>query len=336
MPHGIGYSDGEGNMNDTVPQIHEYCFCTIITRSHLGWALALCDSLRQWEAALPFVILVSDVEDAATLDAGGRRGVEFLLLEDMKRTALGSAICTKYAEQSDELRWSLKPVLMLHLLQRARKVMYGDCDLHFYSAPDRLWKELDTATLLLSPHWRSATATVDRANFDLLYVGGLYNGGFVAASRGGEPALEAWGANCLEVCIKDFTQGQYVDQTHLNLLPVYFDGVRVLKHRGCNVANWNMVECARTTMPDGAVLINGVHPIVFIHFTRSMIDGIVSGVDGALMPHLRIFRDRLLAAGFAKDVIADSEHRLAEKNKEPDTSVRARLGRVVKRVTGGN
>jgi hypothetical protein len=44
----------------------------------------------------------------------------------------------------------------------------------------------------------------------------------------------------------------------------------------------------------------------------------------------------LLAAGFAKDVIADSEHRLAEKNKEPDTSVRARLGRVVKRVTGGN
>jgi hypothetical protein len=97
-----------------------------------------------------------------------------------------------------------------------------------------------------------------------------------------------------------------------------------------------MVECARTIGPDGSVSINGVHPIVFIHFTRSMIDGIVSGVDGALMPHLRIFRDRLLAAGFAKDVIADSEHRLAEKNKEPDTSVRARLGRVVKRVTGGN
>lgn len=313
----------------------EKCFCTIITRSHLGWALALCDSLRQWDTALPFVVLVTDVEDASSLDAGGRPGVEFLLLADMNDTELGAAIGTKYAEQSDELRWSLKPVLMLQLLRRYRKVMYGDCDLHFFSDPAWLWKALDKGSVLLSPHWRSATATVDRPNFDLLYVGGLYNGGFVAASQGGEAALQAWGANCLAVCIKDFTQGQYVDQTHLNLLPVYFDGVEVLKHRGCNVANWNMVECARIRNDQGGVFINGTFPIVFIHFTRSMIDGIVSGVDGLLRPHLEVLRDRLLAAGFPKDVIADSERRLAEKNKEPDTSVRGRLGRAMKRVTGG-
>lgn len=313
----------------------EKCFCTIITRSHLGWALALCDSLRQWDASLHFVILVTDVDGGSSLDAGGRAGVEFRLLGDMKDTELGAAICARYAEQSDELRWSLKPVLMLQLLKRYQKVMYGDCDLHFFSDPSWLWEALDRSTVLLSPHWRSATATVDRPNFDLLYVGGLYNGGFVAASRGGEPALQGWGTNCLEVCIKDFTQGQYVDQTHLNLLPVYFDGVLVLKHRGCNVANWNMVECARTKASTGDVLINGTFPIVFIHFTRSMIDGIVSGVDGLLRQHLEVLRDRLLTAGFPKDVIAESEQRLAEKNKEPDTSVRGRLGRAMKRVTGG-
>lgn len=313
----------------------ENCFCTIITRSHLGWALALCDSLRQWEPELPFVILVTDVQDTSALDAGGRHGVEFKVLQNMERSELGAAISVKYAAQSDELRWSLKPVLMLDLLQRFNKVMYGDCDLHFFSDPAWLWSELDHATVLLSPHWRSATATVDRPNFDLLYVGGLYNGGFVAASRGGEAPLHAWGANCLEVCIKDFTQGQYVDQTHLNLLPVYFDRVQVLKHRGCNVANWNMVECVRTPTADGSVTINGIFPIVFIHFTRSMIDGIVAGTDGHLLPHLTMLRDRLLNAGFSKDVIAESESRLAEKNKEPDTSVRGRLGRAVKRVTGG-
>lgn len=313
----------------------EKCFCTIITRSHLGWALALSDSLRQWDASLPFVILVTDVDDVSSLDAGGRTGIEFRYLGDMKDTELGSAICAKYAEQSDELRWSLKPVLMLQLMHRYGKVMYGDCDLHFFSDPAWLWDALDRSKVLLSPHWRSATATVDRPNFDLLYVGGLYNGGFVAAARGGEAALCGWGANCLEVCIRDFTQGQYVDQTHLNLLPVYFDGVEVLKHRGCNVANWNLVECARTKTVEDEVLINGTYPIVFIHFTRSMIDGIVSGVDGSLRPHLEVLRDRLLAAGFPKDVIAESEKRLAEKNKEPDSSVRGRLGRAMKRVTGG-
>lgn len=295
----------------------------------------MCDSLRQWDEGLPFVILVSDVGDPAELDLGGRRGIELLKLDDMRHTALGDDIATKYARQSDELRWSMKPVLMMHLLQRYAKVIYGDCDLHFFSDPRWLWGELDAAAVLLSPHWRSAVATVDRPNFDLLYVGGLYNGGFVAASRSGVAALDAWGANCLEVCIKDFTQGQYVDQTHLNLLPVYFDGVEVLKHRGCNVANWNMVECRRVPGPDGTVSINGEFPIVFIHFTRSMIDGIVSGADGLLLPHLITLRDRLLKAGFPKDVIADSERRLAEENKGPDISVRARLGRVMKRVAGG-
>lgn len=313
----------------------ERAFCTIITRSHLGWALALCDSLRQWDHQLPFVILVSDIDDKATIDLGGRTGVSVSTLAEMRQSDLGNGIAIKYAEQSDELRWSLKPVLMMHLLQQYPRVIYGDCDLHFFHDPNWLWNELDRSAIILSPHWRSSVATVDRANFDLLYVGGLYNGGFVGASRSGVDALNAWGHNCLEVCIKDFTQGQYVDQTHLNLLPVYFDGVHVLKHRGCNVANWNMVECARVAQADGSVLINGRDPIVFIHFTRSMIDGIVSGVDGSLMPHLNTLRDRLLQAGYPKDVVADSKLRLAEKNAPPDTSMRARLGRVVKRVTGG-
>lgn len=313
----------------------ERAFCTIITRSHLGWALALADSLHQWDAELPFVILITDQDAVDGLELDGRAGVEVLLLNDLLHIPLAAALAGRYAGQADELRWSLKPVLMQHLHTRHAKVIYGDCDLHFYTDPAWLWEELDAADMLLTPHWRSSRATVDRENFDLLFVGGLYNAGFVAAHRRAKDALQLWGENCLEVCIRDFTRGQYVDQTHLNLLPVFFDGVKVLKHRGCNVANWNMVECRRTVEGDGTVRINGVFPVVFIHFTRSMIDGIVSGTDASLMPHLVVLRDRLLAAGFPKDVITDSERRLAEKNKEPDTSVRGRLGRAVKRVTGG-
>jgi hypothetical protein len=42
------------------------CFCTIITQSHVGWALALATSLRQWDADLPFVILITDVDAAGS------------------------------------------------------------------------------------------------------------------------------------------------------------------------------------------------------------------------------------------------------------------------------
>lgn len=313
----------------------EKVFCTIITRSHLPWALALLRSLRQFDEHLPFVILITDVDMIRPEELMDQEDLEVLFLKDVSRTDLGSRIATAYAAQSDELRWSMKPVLMALLLERYTKVIYGDCDLHFFTDPAWLWKELDTAHVLLSPHWRSSVATIDRPNFDLLYVGGLYNGGFVAASKAGVPALVAWGENCAQVCIKDFTKGQYVDQTHLNLLPVYFDHITVLKHRGCNVANWNMAECRRSASADGTVMINNAFPIVFIHFTRSMIDGIVSGTDGLLMPHLVTLRDRLVQAGLGKDLIADSEQRLAERNAGPDTSVRARLGRAVKRVAGG-
>lgn len=313
----------------------EKVFCTIITRSHLGWALALGASLRQFDPSLAFVVLISDVE---VLDPDATKSIpelEVLFLKDMLHSALGKRIATKYAEQPDELRWSMKPVLMQHLLKRYRKVIYGDCDLHFFSDPKWIWDELDRSDLLVSPHWRSSVATIDKPNFDLLYVGGLYNGGFVAASRGGLEALHAWGENCAAVCIRDFTQGQYVDQTHLNLLPVYFDRVYPLKHRGCNVANWNMVECARIGGTDGTVTINGKWPIVFIHFTRSMIDGIMSGDDALLMPHLEILRDRLLRHGFSKDIIALSKERLARKAEaaKPPT-IPQRLGRAVKKITG--
>jgi len=310
-------------------------FCTIITRSHLGWALALGASLRQFDPALPFVILITDVEQLVPEATKGLPDVEVLFLKDMLHGDLGIGIATKYADQPDELRWSLKPVLMMHLLERYQKVIYGDCDLHFFSDPAWIWAELDHADVLVSPHWRSAVATVDRPNFDLLYVGGLYNGGFVAAGRGGSKALNAWGENCAEVCIRDFTKGQFVDQTHLNLLPVYFDRVYPLKYRGCNVANWNMVECERTKAADGTIMINGKFPIVFIHFTRSMIDGIVSGVDPLLMPHLTTLRDRLLQHGFDKDIIADSKERLARKAEAAKPpSIPQRVGRVVKRITG--
>lgn len=313
----------------------EKVFCTIITRSHLGWALALATSLRQWDADLPFAILITDV-DALEPDAlNGMQGIEVIFLKEVLNVPVGKQLAAKYAQESDVLRWSMKPVLMEYLHQRYEKVIYGDCDLHFFSDPAFLWTDLDDADMLLSPHWRSGKAAVDRDNFDMLFVEGLYNGGFVAAHRRAVEPLRRWAENCLEVCVKDTSKGQYVDQTHLNILPVYFEGVVPLKHRGCNVANWNMIECARTAAVDGTVLINGRFPIVFIHFTRSMIDGIVSGKDPLLLPHVTILRDRLMAAGFPTDIIAASLARLEAKRLAATPTLGRRIGSALERIAKG-
>ena len=84
----------------------------------------------------------------------------------------------------------------------------------------------------------------------------------------------------------------FVDQKYLDILPSRFQGVRQLWHKGCNVANWNMVDCRRVQVDD-QILINGVEPIVFIHFTKSTIRGILNGDDALLLPYLNSYEDKL-------------------------------------------
>jgi hypothetical protein len=39
------------------------------------------------------------------------------------------------------------------------------------------------------------------------------------------------------------------------------------------------------------VEIQNIYPIVFVHFSKSTVNGIVSGVDSLLMPHLKQYYD---------------------------------------------
>ena len=87
-----------------------------------------------------------------------------------------------------------------------------------------------------------------------------------------------------------------MDQRYLDAFPVYFDGVKIIKHLGCNIAQWNTDYLKREAM--GAnILINGRWPLIFIHFSAVTIDNIEHGNDTVLMPHLSAYRELLLKAG---------------------------------------
>ncbi len=184
----------------------------------------------------------------------------------------------------------MKPVLINYLLKEKlfEKVIYADCDIHFFDDYQFLLDELDVNNVLITPHWRSSDPHIDNTNFSILYTSGIYNGGFIGVNKYGTDVMDWWAKACEFVCIKDESKGMFVDQVHLNLLPVYFDKISILKHRGCNVANWNMVECGRSlAMDKKTVMIAAQYPVVFIHFTKSTIDGILGGADGLLLPHLQ-------------------------------------------------
>ena len=302
-------------------------FCTIITASHIPYARALFESLRKFDKDIYLNVLVVDQPE---IQKGSTDGLLFHCLDAVASSSdVGRCISEKYnkPDMQDELRWSLKPILITYLFEQGyEKVVFTDPDTFYFSDFKFLFGELDENDILLTPHWRGLNPKVDNANFELQFVGGLFNGGFIAVSKNAGAAMNWWADSCLYRCEKNFSIGHYVDQTYLNLMPVYFDKVKILRHQGCNVANWNQVVCQRELV-SGEVLINRKWEIVFLHFTKSTIKGILSGDDNLLSPHL----DSYMAAL--------SQHGLNLKLagfKDPTAIPTNRLKKAVKDMLGRN
>lgn len=267
-------------------------FSTIITADHIQYALALRKSILDFGKDIFFHILVVDKTKGLKVQIENNySNTSICYAEDICIDGIAKSIFSRYYHSDmDAFRWSMKPVFIKYLLLEKNygKVIYTDCDIHFYSDYHFLLDELDMYNVLITPHWRSSNPNVDLPNFEMLYTNGIYNGGFIGANKKAIAVMEWWAMACEYRCIKDPINGMFVDQAYLNLLPVYFEKVGIVKHKGCNVANWNMIECKRSLSPDQkTVLIADQYQIVFIHFTKSTINGIISGNDALLNSYLQ-------------------------------------------------
>lgn len=271
------------------------CFCTIVTADYFGYVLALKESLKNFRQDVKLYVLVTK----GFVELKTDNEITIIYPEALCSEGIGKDIFDKYYNSfMDGFRWSMKPVLLKYLLtdENHEKAVYLDCDIHFYSDYNFLIDELNTSGVLLTPHWRSHEPVLDHWNFMQLYVFGLFNGGFIGVSKRGIPAMEWWAKANYFICVVDACKGQYVDQTHLNLMPIYFEGVKSLLHKGCNIADWNMIECKRTLV-NNEVLINDIFPVVFIHYSQSTLIAILTGKDPLLEGHLTTYFKRLKTYG---------------------------------------
>jgi hypothetical protein len=182
----------------------------------------------------------------------------------------------------------MKPVFLNHLFQHemVRKAIYVDPDIYFFNQFKFLFQELDSASVLLTPHWRSSDPVVDAENFEKNFTEGLFNGGFIGATEEAANTLDWWARACLYECVQVRNRGLYDDQKYLDMMPVFFERVKVLRHRGCNVAEWNAIECKREIAETGEVLINDKYPVVFMHFTPWLYHRILHENDFLLKPYM--------------------------------------------------
>lgn len=254
-------------------------FCTISTTSHLYKTYALADSLRKVGHNFVLHVLVTDGPETLT-----HENCIFYGLKKLKGDTTGKQIEKKYSSHPDKLRWSMKPVFMLHLLRTVTdKVVYTDNDQYFYSDYMFLFQLLEQHSILLTPHYYKHSPNNEQNWLEANFKVGLYNAGFIGASIQGQDTLQWWAECCLYRCEKNMMRGLFDDQKYLDLIPVIDSKSLVLRHQGCNVAGWNTEYCKRSVL-NGRVMINNSYPVVFIHFNAFTIREIEEERDKLLVP----------------------------------------------------
>lgn len=155
----------------------------------------------------------------------------------------------------------------------AEKVVYFDPDIAVFNNLDPVVDLLDDYAIVLTPHqvdpepMTDTRAIIDNEIASLDY--GIFNLGFIAVSQHPEAHRFAkwWSDRLHDWCVDRRDIGVFVDQKWCNLIPCFFEDVKILRDPGYNVASWNLSHRRIHFDEDGCVKANGV-PLRFYHFTK--------------------------------------------------------------------
>lgn len=153
------------------------------------------------------------------------------------------------------------------------KLFYFDPDIAVFNPMDEVVDLLDEFSIVLTPHQIEPEPRADRRAIMDNEVGslqyGIFNLGFVAMANDDEGRRFAqwWDDRLRDWCHDRLDQGIFVDQKWCNLVPCYFDKVKVLRDPGYNVASWNLSQRIMHYDETGTALIND-RPLRFYHFTK--------------------------------------------------------------------
>jgi hypothetical protein len=222
-------------------------FCTISTASYLFKASALADSIMPYNAILHVLV----IDKIPPLDYPAN--IKIYQINDIRNEYL-ERVLSKYGRDKDKLRWALKPIFLLYLLDKAECVAYVDNDQYFYSDPTFIFNMLNDSSIILTPHHYQPIPSAEANWFEANFRVGLFNAGFIGASTKAKDALDWWVKCCIYNIKKAYWRGLFDDQKYLDMMPVLFDNVKILKHPGCNLAGWNDYQL--------------IDDLVFIHFAE--------------------------------------------------------------------
>lgn len=247
-----------------------YAIYTTCTVNHLSRAFSLLESVGEYHPEIRFIICIVDTVKKDSLPAGD---YEIVFAEDMKLSFF-KEMCIKYSTL--ELNSALKPYFAKFILDenpQIDKLAYLDSDILLFHRFDIVFDALEEKSIIITPH--SQSTIEPRFVFDDrdFLRSGIYNAGFFAIRRDDNAIsfLEWWKGKLRNQGFFDPRRGMFAEQLWMNLIPLYFDNVLVMLHKGCNVAYWNLHERI-IIKKDENYFVNDNIPLIFFHFSGAGLD----------------------------------------------------------------
>jgi hypothetical protein len=204
-------------------------------------ARVLAHSFLEQHPDLPFFLLLADeVQDCFDPK---HEPFELLLLQDLEIPNL-PRFCFGHAEQP--LSYASTPYLFEALLDRGfAQVLFLKQESLVVKAQDPVLSRLEHHPILLTPHLLEPLTGPDHAERELnILQSGAFNGGRVGVSESAAARafVRWWQDRVFSRCLHAVAEGMHYEQRWLDLAPVFFEGVCVLRDPGANIGHWNLPE----------------------------------------------------------------------------------------------
>jgi glycosyltransferase involved in cell wall biosynthesis len=241
---------------------------TSITTNYLPKARVLAHSVKRHASDVSFQLVVAEPFDHSLLRPDDPfdciLSIDQLGIPDLQRWLFPHAVV--------EACTALKGLSLEKLLDTPddAAVLYFDPDIVVTHSLDGLFDEFDAASIVLTPHGTEPEteprAIIDNEISHMRY--GVYNLGFIGVrnTKAGRKFARWWTQRLHEYCYDDIESGIFTDQRWIDLAPAFFEGVKVLRNPGYNVATWNLSHRVVTGSINNGLRVDE-QPLVFYHFS---------------------------------------------------------------------
>jgi len=236
-------------------------YCTYFDHHYLARGLALYRSLRRHSPSFRLWVLCLDSLAYRLLSQLALPNLILLPLEDLERGD-PALLAAKRNRKLLEYYFTCTPLLPLFILDRHHDVpmiTYLDADLFFFSDPAPIYEEIGEFSIAIIGHRFPE-------HLRHLEIHGVYNVGWLSFRRSAEAflCLQRWREQCIQWCTRRPENDRYADQKYLDEWPTLYKGLVVLRHKGANLAPWNLANY-NIEWDEDRVWVDA-QPLIFYHF----------------------------------------------------------------------